>query len=340
MINNGFQKRWIAAERAVARLDEAAKDKSVGAWYVADAVRREAAASLALEGDVASVEQVAWAVISPTSYARENPGAARACHIRTALLEAAAAQDLESQWIERVVRANISAIEAPIQIEGGIVADKVLREVQRLRSCVEGHGIRGLAWMFRELERSELLADAVPGSRPFDPRYDRDRTLTRVIVDRPKRIPPLLARTLTPWMARSLGITERPVLFVSSAIKKAGSYSSYLREGGEAWETWFMDMVTVAAQHSLQRLHMLEPIKVELRGRLKPYRKTRTKYVDRLFHQPVVTARWLAKDLGLTTRGTRKLLDDLVESRVVQEITGNGSFRVYAARDLTTGAPL
>ena len=46
--------------------------------------------------------------------------------------------------------------------------------------------------------------------------------------------------------------------------------------------------------------------------------------------RPIVTAPQLAKDLGLTHQGALLILARLREARIVQEVTGRGSFRAFA----------
>ena len=48
-----------------------------------------------------------------------------------------------------------------------------------------------------------------------------------------------------------------------------------------------------------------------------------------VLRRPIVTAPQLAKDLGLTHQGALLILARLREARILQEVTGRGSFRAY-----------
>jgi HTH DNA binding domain len=98
---------------------------------------------------------------------------------------------------------------------------------------------------------------------------------------------------------------------------------------GVDWMAQFLECVTVAALTGLRELaRLLEAEKkrsdfsVTVRSRLPDA-------VDAVLRAPVVTAASLAKALHVTSRAALDLLQQLTAARVVREVTGRTSWRVF-----------
>ena len=99
-----------------------------------------------------------------------------------------------------------------------------------------------------------------------------------------------------------------------------------------AWPLLFLARVVAAARKGLEVLDRLEVAQRQLAALAEGTRRSSSlpAAAALVLRQPVVTAPQLAKDLGLTHQGALLILARLREARIVQEVTGRGSFRAFA----------
>ncbi|MDT8352514.1 helix-turn-helix domain-containing protein [Roseomonas mucosa] len=98
-----------------------------------------------------------------------------------------------------------------------------------------------------------------------------------------------------------------------------------------AWPVLFLARVATAARRGLEVLDRLEVAQQRLAVLAEGARRSSSlpAAAALLLRRPLVTAPQLAKDLGLTHQGALLILAKLQGARIVQEVTGRGSFRAY-----------
>ncbi|MDT8332891.1 helix-turn-helix domain-containing protein [Roseomonas gilardii] len=131
-------------------------------------------------------------------------------------------------------------------------------------------------------------------------------------------------------LKRRRRLAQVPLVFWSGA----GPGERLPRPTGDpaAWPLLFLARVAAAARKGLEVLDRLEVAQQQLAALAEGVRRSSSlpAAAELLLRRPLVTAPQLAKELGLTHQGTLLILARLQEARIIQEVTGRGSFRAHA----------
>ncbi|MHB0665666.1 helix-turn-helix domain-containing protein [Roseomonas mucosa] len=102
------------------------------------------------------------------------------------------------------------------------------------------------------------------------------------------------------------------------------------------WPGLLLSRVAAAARKGLEVLDRLEAAQAKLAALTEGSRRNSSlpAAAALVLRRPIITAPRLARDLGLTHQGALLILARLREARILQEVTGRGSFRAY----VSTGA--
>ncbi len=141
-----------------------------------------------------------------------------------------------------------------------------------------------------------------------------------------------IGRLLVTFLLCEKGILHRPLLYLSYYFKlHTAEYYDRLqavRDTGD-WEGWlkfFLRGVYDTAQEATFTARRIVALREELRRlRLTPKGH---ELLERLYERPVVTVQTL-EELGFPRSTAHNLLDELVEQKVLREITGRQRNRVY-----------
>ena len=131
------------------------------------------------------------------------------------------------------------------------------------------------------------------------------------------------------WPARA-GTTGGLVLMPSVGF--LGHASEYRPDRGRRWTGAFLRASLRSAEWGL-RLHAdLTRVRSRLLESAGGRRATSRLplLVDRLMAAPTLSAAQAAVTLGMTDRASRAMLEDLHAQKAIREVSGRGSFRVYA----------
>jgi Fic family protein len=126
------------------------------------------------------------------------------------------------------------------------------------------------------------------------------------------------------------GRLPAPLLYLSGYFdqRKSDYYDhlQYVRERGEIaeWLQFFLDGVAVQAADAVDRAEQLSDLRESYRGRLRGSWGRAPEVVDLLFAAPILTARYVQEQLGLSQPGATNLLRRLAEHGIVRE-EGTGS---------------
>jgi len=120
------------------------------------------------------------------------------------------------------------------------------------------------------------------------------------------------------------GDLPQPLLYTSAYFEehKADYYGRLQGERGELeeWIQFFLTAVARQAQDALQRAERLADLREGYRQRLAVGRSRAHEVIDLLFANPVMTAKFVARGLGITSQGAHNLLGRLKEAGVVEEL--------------------
>jgi hypothetical protein len=191
-------------------------------------------------------------------------------------------------------------------------------------------------------------------AKPEDIRHTLGRVLSRERVSAWRRQPALLAaadllarwhdtgaadgigaaagRVLAAaWPARC-GLTHGLVLMPADGFR--GHAGTYRPGCGPGWPGAFLAAAERAAAAGLARLGALTALEQRLAVVAAGHRtNSRLAALGRLLlARPAVGTRDAVTDLGLSPDGARRLIDTLVDTGLVRELSGRGSFRVFALR--------
>ena len=137
----------------------------------------------------------------------------------------------------------------------------------------------------------------------------------------------LLAAVL---LKRRRRLAQVPLVFWSGA--GPGERLPHPSGDPAAWPGLFLAHVAAATRRGLEVLDRLEAAQAKLATLAEGARRSSSlpAAAALVLRRPLVTAPQLAKDLGLTHQGALLILARLQEARIVQEVTGRGSFRAFA----------
>ena len=98
------------------------------------------------------------------------------------------------------------------------------------------------------------------------------------------------------------------------------------------WPAAFLGQVAAAARHGLAELARLREAEAAARRLAGAARRGHlAAAAEATLRQPAVTARGLARQLGITPQAARRLLGRLEAARIIRESTGRRSFRAYGS---------
>jgi hypothetical protein len=98
---------------------------------------------------------------------------------------------------------------------------------------------------------------------------------------------------------------------------------------GLAWMADFLACVEAAAKVGLDELARLQKGEAKMRLLGRTARSRLPEAVDAVLRAPIITARDLAKSLGITAQAALGLLRQLSEASILQEATGRSSWRAF-----------
>ena len=133
----------------------------------------------------------------------------------------------------------------------------------------------------------------------------------------------------TVLLKRRRRLAQVPLVFWSGA--RPGERLPRPTGDPAAWPGLFLARVAAAARRGLEVLDRLEAAQAKLAALTEGSRRSSSlpAAAELVLRRPIVTAPQLAKDLGLTHQGALLILARLREARILQEVTGRGSFRAY-----------
>jgi len=155
---------------------------------------------------------------------------------------------------------------------------------------------------------------------------------------------------ITLWLVEQ-GVLGRPLLYPSLFFKEhREEYIDRLqaiRDGGdwEAWLSYFVDGIREVAIEATERAVAIVELRQEhdalIREHLGKRAPNALAVLDYLFRQPVVSAKLLERQLGVSQPTAGALVKDFERIGILEELTGkrrNRSFRYRAYLDLFPGA--
>lgn len=138
----------------------------------------------------------------------------------------------------------------------------------------------------------------------------------------------------------SVGMLDQPLLYTSDYFEKHKvlyfDKLTFAREKNDltGWILFFLDAVETTAINAAASLKEILSLKDNLTSNEVPNlgRKTKTaqRFLDYLFVHPVVTARSVSKELGLSPKASNDLLRDFAALDILHETTGHKRNRVFA----------
>lgn len=152
-------------------------------------------------------------------------------------------------------------------------------------------------------------------------------------------------RAARDWMSRSTVEPRNPDgVFLAACVWRDGHFRPlplpfwsapephhYRRDLhiGIAWMVDFLACVEAAAKVGLDELARLENAEAKTRSLKRTARSRLPQAADAVLRAPIITARDLAKSLGITVQAALGLLRQLSEAGILQEATGRSSWRAF-----------
>lgn len=150
-----------------------------------------------------------------------------------------------------------------------------------------------------------------------------------------------IGRLLMPLFLLSLGHLSQPLLYLSAYFEShRDAYYRSLSEGRftgdlSPWLTMFMRAVETQARDAAERADKLTALESEYRKRIA---KSRSSVIypllDQLMTSIYVTTGDVARRHGVTYPTAQNAVSELVRVRVLKEVTGRTSNRIYAATEI------
>lgn len=139
-----------------------------------------------------------------------------------------------------------------------------------------------------------------------------------------------VGRLLVTLMLCNAGVLAEPVLYLSSFLRRhRAQYFELLtglRQGGD-WEAWLAFFLTgvaetaaAAAADVVHRLRQADRTAVQATGDMNAL-----VLLDRLYTQPIVSARWVERELEVVPATANKIVRNLEQAGVLTEMTGGSA---------------
>lgn len=134
-------------------------------------------------------------------------------------------------------------------------------------------------------------------------------------------------RMLTTLYLREAGLLEKPMLFLSSYLKKHQQiYYDRLNGYGSgevhAWVKFFLSGVSEIAQEAIETVHKITKLRerdiLQIQGMDKRSSKSAIKVLPRLFALPIVDVSTIQKWTGFSRNGSQKLVDRFVDLGILR----------------------
>ncbi len=150
-----------------------------------------------------------------------------------------------------------------------------------------------------------------------------------------------IGRLLMPLFLLSQGHLSQPLLYLSAYFEShRDAYYRSLSEGRftgdlSPWLTMFMQAVETQARDAAERADKLTSLESEYRKRIAKSRSSVIYPVlDQLMTNIYVTTSEVARRNGVTYPTAQNAVSELVRVRVLKEVTGRSSYRIYAATEI------
>lgn len=304
---------WEEAEEALARLDQALLSSDLKSAWLRRADFEEAAAALWLEGGLVPLEDL---VLDDAHTNARLPNhelfqARSVLHIRRRLARQDPSEILTLDSL-------VSLQETRDQVEGAI-REEAMSLLMQDPTWVTDVRLEDWLSLLQALDAYPALpatAIALHAWNDICPFQHRNETIGRLLA------PGLL------W--RRQKITGH-VLCLSVGLKAQRWFDRPIVPL-ESWIREFCRAVTRAARIGLQRLQELTLAQVLLARRMEGRRKSsRLPALARLIlEEPLVSATMVSKRLNMSQQAAGSLIEDLVSTGAVRELTGRTRFRAYA----------
>lgn len=148
-----------------------------------------------------------------------------------------------------------------------------------------------------------------------------------------------LGRLLITLLLVEKKVLQRPVLFTGLFFKMHRRRYYDLLDGvrqtgdWEAWLDFFADAVIYTAEQSLetaQQIFDLYTRDIEKIEKLGGAKESALRIHQALMKRPIVNAKWVSRETGITPATVNKALDNLERFGIVQEITGKKRRRLFS----------
>ena len=201
---------------------------------------------------------------------------------------------------------------------------KPLADTAAMQEMLEALGSRGAG---AEAEIADWLAAV--HLREDGPALIRAARLARDWMNRPCAVPqgpegPFLAACL--WREKGFGLTVALPFWSAPELH----HNRLALRVGTAWLAGFLECVAAAAHIGGDELARLQRAAEKGRVLSGTARSRLADALDAMLSAPVVTARGLARKLGVSPQAALSLLRQLTEADIVREATGRASWRVFA----------
>ena len=151
-----------------------------------------------------------------------------------------------------------------------------------------------------------------------------------------------IGRLLITLLLMDTKLLSEPLLYLSAYFERhrADYYQHLLAVSQQAaWEDWlrfFLRGVESEAKDAAHRARSLLDQRESYRQRYQQEGASPNllSAIDQLFAQPVVTVNQLAKNVGLSYRGSANLIERLERDGLLEEVTGQKRNRVYVAKEI------
>ncbi|PKQ08677.1 MAG: hypothetical protein CVT71_00290 [Alphaproteobacteria bacterium HGW-Alphaproteobacteria-10] len=136
-----------------------------------------------------------------------------------------------------------------------------------------------------------------------------------------------VGRMLISLMAMTEGLLEMPVLYMSPELetrKDAYIDLMYAVSSRGEWESWiefFLEVATLSAQRTVQTIDRMLALHQSYHEKVKAVSRSSNtlSIIDMLFRTPVVQAKTVVKELGVTDAAARNMLRQLTKMGVLRE---------------------
>ncbi|HVM73835.1 MAG TPA: Fic family protein [Candidatus Paceibacterota bacterium] len=134
-------------------------------------------------------------------------------------------------------------------------------------------------------------------------------------------------RMLTTLFLKESGLLEKPVLFLSSFLKKHRKVyydrlDGYHQGDVSEWVRFFLSGVAETAEEAIKTVHKITKLRerdiLKIQSMDKRSSKSAISVLPRLFTQPIVDVATIRKWTGFTANGAQKLIDRYVEQGILQ----------------------